>query len=151
MLSSWAQNHHTAYTINHEYFDIKKFSDSMAHAKIKHTKYMRNINDNAVQGRLSKIYLTRKIIAWNILDTKYSRFMIAENLAVWQISQPAANLKFANIKSFLIILRRRSCIVKQIGGCDICTNSGTQYYSLKSLLPHTDPLRFVFNFSFNAG
>ena len=37
---------------------------------------MRNINDNAVQGRLSKNYLTRKIIAWNISDTKYSRFTV---------------------------------------------------------------------------
>ena len=45
----------------------------MACAKIKRTKYMRNINDNAVQGRLSENYLTRKIIAWNILGTKYSR------------------------------------------------------------------------------
>ena len=43
----------------------------MACAKIKRTKYMRNINDNAVQGRLSENYLTRKIIAWNIVDTKY--------------------------------------------------------------------------------
>ena len=30
-------------------------------------KYIRNINDNAVQGRLSENYLTRKIIARNIL------------------------------------------------------------------------------------
>ena len=35
----------------------------MACAKIKCTKYMRNINDNAVQGRLSENYLMRKIIA----------------------------------------------------------------------------------------
>ena len=48
----------------------------MAYAKIKRTKYMHNINDNAVQGRLSEKYLTRKIIARNILDTKYSRFMV---------------------------------------------------------------------------
>ena len=50
----------------------------MACAKIKHTKYMRmrNINDNAVQDRLSENYLTRKIIARNILDTKYSRFTV---------------------------------------------------------------------------
>ena len=42
---------------------------------------MRDINDNAVQGRLSENYLTRKIIAWkfNILDTKYSRFMVILN------------------------------------------------------------------------
>ena len=45
-------------TVNREYFDFKIFSDSMACAKIKHTKYMRNINDNAVQGRLSENYLT---------------------------------------------------------------------------------------------
>ena len=43
------------YTVNREYFDIKIFSDSMACAKIKCTKYMRDINDNAVQGRLSEI------------------------------------------------------------------------------------------------
>ena len=37
---------------------------------------MHNINDNAVQGRLSENYLTWKSIAWNILDTKYSRFTV---------------------------------------------------------------------------
>ena len=50
-------------TVIREYFDVKIFSDSMACAKIKRTKYMRNINDYAVQGRLSENYLTRKIIA----------------------------------------------------------------------------------------
>ena len=50
-------------TINREYFDVKIFLDSMACAKIKRTKYIRDINDNAVQGRLSENYLTRKIIA----------------------------------------------------------------------------------------
>ena len=50
-------------TVNREYFDVKIFSDSMACAKIKRTKYMRNINEDAVQGRLSENYLTRKIIA----------------------------------------------------------------------------------------
>ena len=54
---------HNYYTVNREYFDVKIFSDSMACAKIKRAKYMRNINDNAVQGRLSENYLTRKIIA----------------------------------------------------------------------------------------
>ena len=48
----------------------------MAYAKIKHMKYMRNINNNAVQGRLSENYLTQKIIAWIILDMKYSRFTV---------------------------------------------------------------------------
>ena len=67
----WA--YYVTITVNREYFD---FSDSMACAKIKRTKYMRNINENAVQGRLSENYLTRKIIAWNILDTKYSRFTV---------------------------------------------------------------------------
>ena len=42
-------------TVNREYFDAKMFSDSMACTKIKHTKYMRNINDNAVEGRCPKI------------------------------------------------------------------------------------------------
>ena len=51
------------HTVNREYFDVKIFSDSMTCAKIKRTKYMRNINDNAVQGRLSENYLPRKIIA----------------------------------------------------------------------------------------
>ena len=37
---------------------------------------MHNINDNVVQGRLSENYLTWKIIAWNILDTKYSRITV---------------------------------------------------------------------------
>ena len=50
-------------TVNREYFDVKIFSDSMACAKIKRMKYMRNINDNAVQDRLSETYLTQKIIA----------------------------------------------------------------------------------------
>ena len=33
-------------------------------------KYIRNINDNAVQGRLSENYLTRKIIAQNICNLR---------------------------------------------------------------------------------
>ena len=45
------------YTVNREYFDVKIFSDSIPCAKIKRTKYMSNINDNAVQGRLSENYL----------------------------------------------------------------------------------------------
>ena len=46
-------------TVNREYFDVKIFSDNMACAKIKRLKYMRNINDNAVQGCLFENYLTR--------------------------------------------------------------------------------------------
>ena len=45
-------------TVNREYLVVKIFSDSLACAKIKRTKYIRNINDNAVQGRLSKNDLT---------------------------------------------------------------------------------------------
>ena len=48
--------------VNREIF-VKIFSDSMASAKIKHTKIMRTINDNVVRGRLSENYLTRKFIA----------------------------------------------------------------------------------------
>ena len=55
--------HYTeTYTVNREYFDVKIFSDSMACVKIKRTKYMHNINDNAVQDHLSENYLTQKII-----------------------------------------------------------------------------------------
>ena len=43
------------YIINREYFDVKIFSDSMACAKIKRTKYMHSINNNVVQGRCLKI------------------------------------------------------------------------------------------------
>ena len=46
------------YTVNHEFFVAKIFSDNLACAKIKPTKYMRNINNNVVQDRLSKNYLT---------------------------------------------------------------------------------------------
>ena len=48
------------YTVNREYFVVKIFSDSLACVKIKR---MNNINDNAVQGHLSKNYLMRKFIA----------------------------------------------------------------------------------------
>ena len=42
-------------TVNREYyFDVKIFSDNMACAKIKRTKYMCDINDSVVQGRLSE-------------------------------------------------------------------------------------------------
>ena len=44
--------------------------------KLNARKYMHNTNNNAVQGRLSENYLTQKIIARNILDMKYSRFMV---------------------------------------------------------------------------
>ena len=59
----------------------------MASLKIKHTKIMHIINDNAVRGRLSENYLTRKFIAPNIFDTKYSRFTVcysANNISSWQ-------------------------------------------------------------------
>ena len=52
------------------------FSDSMASPKIKRTKIMCIINDNAVRGRLSENYLTRKSITRNICDAKYSRFTV---------------------------------------------------------------------------
>ena len=42
---------------------------------------MRNINDNTVQGRLSENYLTPKIIAQNILNTKYLRLWCMIDLA----------------------------------------------------------------------
>ena len=60
-------------TVNHEIFVAKIFSDSMGNAKIKHMKI---INSNAVRSCLSENYLTRKFIAQNIFDTKYSRFRV---------------------------------------------------------------------------
>ena len=63
-------------TINWEIFVVKISSDSMASVKIKHTKIMQIINDNAVRGRLSENYLTRKFIARNICDAKYLRFTV---------------------------------------------------------------------------
>ena len=59
-------------TVNREIFVVKIFLDSMASPKIKRTKIMRIINDNAVRGRLSENYLTQKFIAQNICDAKYS-------------------------------------------------------------------------------
>ena len=53
-------------TVNREIFVVKIFSDSMASVKIMHI-----INDNAVWGRLSENYLTRKFIARNICDLQY--------------------------------------------------------------------------------
>ena len=40
---------------------------------------MHIINGNAVRGRLSKTYLTRKFIAQNIFDMKYSRFTVLQH------------------------------------------------------------------------
>ena len=69
----------------------------MASAKIKHTKIMRIINNNAVRGRFSKIYLTRKFIARNICDAEYSRFTVhhtqqpthANYMSIHLINSPA--------------------------------------------------------------
>lgn len=40
--------------------------------KLNARKYMRIINGNAVRGRLSENYLTRKFIARNIRDLRYA-------------------------------------------------------------------------------
>ena len=64
------------YTVNREIFVVKIFSDSMASVKIKRMKIICIINDNVVRGRLSENYLTRKFIARNICDAKYSRFTV---------------------------------------------------------------------------
>ena len=50
-------------TVSQEISVVKIFLDSMASAKIKCTKIMCIIDDNAVRGRVSKNYLTRKFIA----------------------------------------------------------------------------------------
>ena len=50
-------------TVNHEYFIVKIFSDSLAYAKIKHTKtYMyAHYNGNVVRGPLSENLFNMKI------------------------------------------------------------------------------------------
>ena len=58
--------------VNREIFVVKIFSDSMASAKIKCMEIMRIINNNAVRGHLSENDLTRKFIARNICNAKYS-------------------------------------------------------------------------------
>jgi hypothetical protein len=50
----------TCTTINCEIFVVKIFSDRLTSTKIKHTKIVHIINANAVRGRLSENYLTRK-------------------------------------------------------------------------------------------
>ena len=64
------------HTINHEYFLVKIFLDSLAYAKIERN-FMHNINNNVVQGSLSENYFTQEIITPNILDTKYSQFTVS--------------------------------------------------------------------------
>ena len=46
---------------------------------------MRVISANAVPGRLSENYLTRKFITRNIFDTKYSQFTVYSHaiLFIW--------------------------------------------------------------------
>jgi hypothetical protein len=59
---------------------LKHFQTAWLMRKLSTRKYIRNINDNVVQGRLSENYVTRKIIARNILDTKYSLFTVHDNV-----------------------------------------------------------------------
>ena len=62
---------YNVYTVIWEIFSVENFSDSMGSAKIKRTNIMRIINTNAVRGRLSKKYLTRKLITRNIPELRY--------------------------------------------------------------------------------
>ena len=50
-------------TVNRVYFVIKYFWTAWLVRKLNARKYIHNINDNAVQGRLSKNYLMRNFIA----------------------------------------------------------------------------------------
>ena len=58
-------------TVNRKYFDVKIFSDSMACAKIKRTKYMRNINDKCGTGSF-----VRKLFNTKYYRMKYFRHEI---------------------------------------------------------------------------
>ena len=63
---------HMTCTVNCEYFVvIILFSDSQAYAKIKRTKKLCNISDNAVQGHLSENYFNTKNY-----HMKYSQFTV---------------------------------------------------------------------------
>ena len=55
---------------------LKYFRIAWAMRKLNTRNNMRIISANAVRGRLSENYLTRKFIAQNIFDTKYSRFTV---------------------------------------------------------------------------
>ena len=65
-------------TVNREDFVVEIFSDNLAWVirKLNTRKPKCTINGNVVQGSLSEYYLTRKIIARNILDTKESQFTV---------------------------------------------------------------------------
>ncbi len=89
-------------TVNREIFVVKIFSDRLTSTKIKHTKTVRTINANAVRGRLSEIYLTRKFIARNIFDTKYSRFTVSKITMIFCTFKSYAGI--SSIPSFLTSL-----------------------------------------------
>ena len=85
----------------------------MACAKIKRTKYVHNINNNAVQGRLSENYITRKIIAWNILDTKYSRFTVYVKIVTHVGYGTLMDRGNGHCIKFLIIILHHYYVLKQ--------------------------------------
>ena len=68
-------------TVYWEIFIVNIFLDSMASAKIKRTKIMRIINDNAVRGRLSEnLYLLCEIFA--IYGIQFSLLFICDMLVL---------------------------------------------------------------------
>jgi hypothetical protein len=69
-LTNCAQFQFCRYTVNRKIFVVKIFSDRLISTKTKRTKIVRIINTNAVWGRLSENYFTRKFNC-----TKYSRFL----------------------------------------------------------------------------
>jgi hypothetical protein len=72
------------------------------------------------------------------------------NLAVWQIDQPTAKLKSANIKSFPYFARTKVIahreVIWWVWSLGSSNNSWTTRRSLESLLLHPDLSRFVFDF-----
>ena len=72
---------------------------------------MRNINDNAIQGHLSENYLTRKIIAWSILDTKYSLFQSEIWMLRFPPALPIAGLQPIVASSYLFLTCWQSSLV----------------------------------------
>ena len=68
----YSQHH----TVNREIFVVKYFRTARLAWKLNSWKIIRITNCNAVRGRLSENYLTRKFNAWNISYTNYLQFTV---------------------------------------------------------------------------
>ena len=85
-------------TVNREYFVVKIFSDSLACAKIKCLKYVRNINYNIMQYRVVCLKID-KIIVWTTSDIIFAIYgtnstairrseLVIRNVTCWKVENP---------------------------------------------------------------